>query len=127
MPCGMLSRHLNLPTGRKPSTSYKEAFPVWLCSVPLVTCFQKDIAFIGPRCATVLDEAWEDFSDTPPTALSVVVTDGPGDKDLRMLSDIVFVSDLVIRRQASDLHISRRPDRRHIVQSWLRRFGHSSQ
>jgi hypothetical protein len=67
---------------------------------------QKDIA-IGPRWAIVLDEAWEDFPDTYPPALPVVVTDEPGDKDLRVSSNIgfVWIADLVIRRQVSDLHI----------------------
>ena len=97
---GMLSRHLNLLTECKTIDIVQRGVLGLAGLSPSRTLFQKDIAFIGPSWATVLDEAWEDFSDNPPTASSVVVTDGPEDKDIRVFSNIVFVwiADLVIRR-----------------------------
>jgi hypothetical protein len=95
----MLSRHLNLLTEYKTIDIVQRGVLGLAGFSPSRNLFRKDISIIGPSWATVLDEAWEDFSDTPPTALSVVVTDGPGDKDLRVWSkfEFVWIADLVIR------------------------------
>lgn len=48
--------------------------------------FQKHVEVKGTtagRWATILDEAWDQFSENPPSTLMVVVADEPGDKELR--------------------------------------------
>jgi hypothetical protein len=67
MSLGMLSRHLNLLTECKTIDIVQRGVLGLAGFSPSRTLFQKDIVFIGPRWTTVLDEAWEDFSDDAPS------------------------------------------------------------
>jgi hypothetical protein len=58
MPFAMLSRHLNLLTEYKTIDIVQRGVPGLAGFSPFRTLFQIDIGFIGPRWATVLDEAW---------------------------------------------------------------------
>jgi len=64
MPLGMLSRDLNLLTKYETIKIVQRGVQGLAEFSPSRISFQKDIAVIGTRWATILDEAWKDFSVT---------------------------------------------------------------